>query len=193
LIVPKAPTQHYEVLKELGDCHAAAGDFDRARQCYLQAAQFEAASPAHHIGLGVVAMLEGKGPEARQAFETAGKCPAAGAEAWWGLAMVHQLAAEHPQACAAFVKSLELKNDHAQALAGLIRSCRETGDFAPAERFVPPYLDRHPGDTVALTCQGELQIRQGQVDLARQTILNVLTLDPQNAQAAEMLKAVSSG
>ena len=63
--------------------------------------------------------------------------------------------------------------------------------LALAERFMTPYLDRHPGDIVALTCQGDLQIRQGRLDLARQTILTVLALDARNPQAAAMLKAVS--
>ncbi len=47
-------TQHYAVLKELGDCYADMGDYDRARGCYLEAAELEPRRAGPHLGIGVV-------------------------------------------------------------------------------------------------------------------------------------------
>ena len=38
-------TQHFEVLQELGDCHASVGDYVQAQKCYEKAASAEPAGP----------------------------------------------------------------------------------------------------------------------------------------------------
>ena len=34
-------TQHYELMREMGDCYTQLGEFDQARRCYEKAAALE--------------------------------------------------------------------------------------------------------------------------------------------------------
>ncbi len=48
-------TQHYDVVKELGDCYASVGNFREAQKCYEKAASLAPDEAGPYIGIGVIA------------------------------------------------------------------------------------------------------------------------------------------
>jgi Flp pilus assembly protein TadD len=189
-VVEEGLDQHYEVLKELGDCHTALGHYDRARQCYEEAALLAPDRPGPHVGRGVIGLQTGGLDEADRAFRRAldldGRC----AEACAGLAMVCQQRRDYPQAFDMYMRCLERDADNLVALLGLFQASCQMGTFARVTRYLEVYLDRHPGDASVLYCLATLYARDGRLAQARETLQAILALEPAHAEAAALLKDV---
>ena len=182
--------QRFEVLQELGDACAAIGEFDRAEACYTEAGLLEPQAAGPFVGLGVVAVQLGRLGEAEIAFETAARRQADCAEAYGGLAMVRQRRGDHAGAFDMHLRCLELDADNLVALLGLFQTSCRMGTFAKIIHYLRVYLDRHPGDTSVLFCLAALHAREGQLEEARQCLLSVLALEPDKAEARELLDEV---
>jgi len=182
--------QHYAALKELGDCYAALGEFDRARQCYQESAALEPGLPGPYLGLGVVAMQEARLDQAEQAFTAALEKDPQCAEAYGGLAMIRQQHADYAAAFEMYLRCLERDTDNLVALLGLFQTSCQMGTFAMVIHFLEVYLDRHPGDTSVLFCLATLYAREGRLVQAQDALLDVLTLEPDKAEATNLLAQV---
>ena len=189
-VVEEGLDQHYEVLKELGDCHTMLGNFDRARQCYEEAALLARDKPGPHVGRGVVAMQTGCHDEAERAFGEALRLDDRCAEAYGGLAMLYQQRAEYPKAFDYYLKSLDRDSDNLVALLGLFQTACQMGSFAKVIHYLSLYLERHPGDVSVLFCLATLYARDHRLDKAHETLRGLLTLAPDNAEAAALLQEV---
>jgi len=186
----EARGQHFDVLKELGDCYAAVGDHARARESYLAAGRLEPDSAEPHVGLGIVAVQAGRLGEAEDAFETAARKQPRCAEAYGGLAMVRQQRQDYPGAFDMYLKCLELDADNLVALLGLFQTSCKMGTFARVIHYLRMFLDRHPGDTSVQFCLATLYAREGELGRAEELLLNVLALQPDNAEADDLLAEV---
>jgi tetratricopeptide (TPR) repeat protein len=189
-IVEEGLDQHYEVLKELGDCHTMLGNFDRARQCYEEAALLAKDKPGPHVGRGVVAMQTGCHDEAERAFNDAIQLDDRCAEAYGGLAMLYQQRAEYPKAFDYYLKSLDRDTDNLVALLGLFQTACQMGSFQKVIYYLKLYIERHPGDVSVLFCLATLYSHDGLLDEAADALQTILALDPSNAEAAQLLKDV---
>jgi len=190
VVVEEGLDQHYEVLKELGDCHASLGNYDRARQCYEEAAVLapEKAGPA--VGLGVVELQLRNLDAADRAFRRAAHLQPDCAEAYGGLAMVAQHRSQYPEAIDLYMACLDKDADNLVALLGLFQASCQMGSFARVIHYLQVYLDRHPGDTSVLYCLATLQARDGRLEKAADALETILTLEPDNAEAAGLLREV---
>lgn len=182
--------QHYQAMKELGDCYTALLDFDQARECYRQAATLAPDAPGPYVGLGVIAIQAEQLQDARAAFEVARKLDANCAEAYGGLAMIHQQQKDHQAAFEMYLRCLELDIDNLVALLGLFQTSCQMGTFCKIIHYLEAYLDRHPGDTSVLFCLASLYAKEGRLDEARQSLQTVLILEPDKSQAADLLTEI---
>ncbi|MBM4017733.1 MAG: tetratricopeptide repeat protein [Planctomycetes bacterium] len=189
-VVEEGLDQHYEVLKELGDCHTALGHFDRARQCYEEAALLAPDNPGPHVGRGVIGLECGSMDEAERAFREALDADAACAEAWAGLAMVFQQRRQFSDAFEMYMKCLQRDPDNLAALLGLFQASRQMGTFARVIGYLEAYLDRHPGDASVLFCLASLYARDGRLREAEDALQAVLALLPESGDAAALLDEV---
>ncbi len=112
------------------------------------------------------------------------------AEAYGGLAMVCQHRGKHAEAFDLYMACLDKDADNLVALLGLFQTSCQMGSFARVIRYLEVYLDRHPGDTSVLYCLATLQARDGAMDEARQALEMILVLEPENAEAADLLRDV---
>lgn len=186
-VVEEGLDQHYEVLKELGDCHTALGHYDRARQCYEEAALLAPDRPGPHVGRGVIAFQTGCLDEAAQAFREALCLDARCGPAYGGLAMVNQQRQDYAAAFDLYLKCLEIDTDNLTALLGLFQTSCQMGTFSRIVHYLQVYLDRHPGDVSVMFCLAALQARDGRPDQAREMLLKILALEPAHAEAAALL------
>ena len=182
--------QHYEVLKELGDCHASLGNTDRARHCYEEARVLAPEKAGPCVGLGVVELQFGNLDAAERAFRAAADLEPACAEAYGGLAMVRQHRGKHAEAFDLYMACLDKDADNLVALLGLFQTSCQMGSFARVIRYLEVYLDRHPGDTSVLFCLATLYAREGRLMQAQHALLDVLTLEPNKPEAAKLLEQV---
>lgn len=182
--------QHYEILKELAECHTALADYDRARDCYTQAADLAPDEAAPHVGMGVVDIHSGRLDRAESSFRTALELQPDYSEAYGGLAMIRQQKEDYPAAFDMYLKCLELDTDNLVALLGLFQTSCQMGTFSKVIYFLETYLDKHPGDTAVLFCLATLYAREDRLEDAREALLSVTALDPANAEAAALLAEV---
>lgn len=185
--------QHYEILRELAECYAALADYERARECYNQAAYLAPDEAAPHVGLGVVDIHSGKLDRAEMSFRTALEVQPDYSEAYGGLAMIRQQEQDYPAALDLYLKCLELDTDNLVALLGLFQTSCKMGTFAKVIYYLETYLDRHPGDTAVLFCLATLYARDDRLEDAREALLSVMALEPTNAEAAHLLAEVKRG
>lgn len=186
----RTPAQHYEVLMELGDCHAALAQYADARACYTRAGRLAPERPQPHIALGVVAVEGGYLPEAQAHFRDALQLSPYSAEAYGGLAMVAQQRQAYGEALELYLRCLELDSDNLVALLGLFQTSCQMGTFAKIIYFLEIYLARHPDDASVLFCLATLQAREGLLDQAAESLLGVLRLEPGKVEAANLMAQV---
>lgn len=180
--------QHYEVLKELGDCYTSSGDYERARRCYEKASSLGPDEPGPYIGLGVIAFQNGLLDDAEIAFRVACRLDDKYAEGFSGLAMVEQKRGNFQKAFDFYLKCLELDTDNLTALLGLFQTSCRMGSFEKVIHYLEVYLDMHPADTSVMFSLAALYVRDGRFKEAKQVLLNMLALDPENKDAANLLE-----
>jgi tetratricopeptide (TPR) repeat protein len=185
-----ASTQHYEILRELGDCYTSVADYQRAQEHYDKAASLAPDEPLPYVGLGVVAMQQQKLDDAETAFKVARRLDPKCAKAYAGLAMVAQQRQSYAEALELYLKCLELDNDNLTALLGLFQTSVQMGSFAKVIHYLELYLNMHAGDTAVMFCLATLYVKDNRLTQARQMLLDVLALDPENTDAANLLEEV---
>ncbi len=187
----RRPTQHYEVLRELGDCYTSVGNYSQAQRCYEKAASLGPDEPGPYVGLGVAAMQAGKLDDAEIAFRVACRLDPRCAKAYAGMAMVAQQRRAFPQAFDLYLKSLELDTDSIASLLGMFQVSCEMGSFAKIIYYLEVYLQMHSGDTSVMFALAALYLKDGRPDRSKSVLLNLLALEPTHRDAANLLEEVN--
>jgi len=183
-------TQHYEALRELGDCYTSVGKYSQAQRCYEKAASLGPDEPGPYIGLGVAALQTEKLDDAEIAFRVACRLDPKCAKAYAGLAMVAQQRRELSQAFDFYMRSLELDTNNIMVLLGLFQVSCAMGSFAKVIYYLEVYLQMHPGDPSVRFALAALYLKDGQLGRSRAILLDLLTLEPANRDAANLLEEV---
>ena len=190
---PVAPPQwhdQYDVVQMLGNCHATVGNDVQAQHHFAQAASLEPDEPAPYVGLGVLALQDDKLDDAEVAFRVACRLNTQCSRAYAGLAMVAQRRQDLKGAFAYYLKSLELDTDNLIALLGLFQTSSEMGSFSQVTRYLELYLCAHPDDTSVMFSLAALYLKDGLLDKSRTGLLAILTRDPHNTDAQDLLEEV---
>lgn len=183
-------TQHYDVMKELGDCYLSVGDYEQAGKCYEKAATLGPDEAGPYIGMGVLSMQEGRLPDAEVAFRVARRLDPENSKAYCGLGLVCQQKEQLQEAFDFYLKCLELDNNNLTGLLGLFQTSCKMGSFAKVIYYLEVYLDMHPGDCSVMFCLAALYFKDGSTEKAREVLLDIRTLEPENKDAANLLEEV---
>jgi tetratricopeptide (TPR) repeat protein len=183
-------TQHYEVLQELGDCYASIGNYSQAQQYYEKAAVLSPDEAGPYVGLGVVALQQNLLDDAEIAFRVACRLNTNCAKAYTGFAMIAQQRADYKQAFEMYLKSLELDTDNLVAILGLFQTSCQMGSFAKVIHYLETYLNMHPGDTSVMFPLAALYMKDGKLEESKNILLNLLVLDENHKDAANLLEEV---
>jgi tetratricopeptide (TPR) repeat protein len=183
-------SQHYDVLQELGDCYTSVGDYVKAQQCYEKATSLSPDEPAPYVGLGVVALQQNRLEDSEIAFRVACRLNSGCAKAYAGLAMIAQQRQNYDRAFEMYLKSLELDANNLTALLGLFQISCQTGTFSKVIYYLELYLNMHPGDRSVMFSLAALYLKDGRLEQSRKILMDILTLDPANKDAANLLEEV---
>jgi len=183
-------TQHYDVVKELGDCHVQVGNYEDAEQCFEKAASLDPDKAGPYVGLGVVAMQNGNMEDAEVAFRVARRLEPDCSKAYCGLAMIAQQRKQWQDAFDLYLKCLDRDSNDLTALLGLFQASCEMGSFSKVIYYLEVYLKMHPEDTSVMFCLATLQLKDGKPQQAKELLLNLLALDKDNIDAANLLEEV---
>jgi len=183
-------TQHYEILQELGDCYCSMGDYSRAKQYYENAAILGPDEASPYVGLGVVALQNNELEDARMAFQVACRLDSTCAKAYAGLGMAAQQKNDYRYAFDMYLKSLELDSENLIGLLGLFQTSCQMGSFEQVTHYLKMYLDMHPGDTSVMYPLAALYMRDGKIEESQCILRDILILDPDNKDAANLLEEI---
>ncbi len=186
-------TQDYGVLQELGDCYTSVGNYTEAHKCYEKAARLEPDEPGPYVGLGVLALQQNQLDDAEISFRVACRLNAHCAKAYAGLAMVAQQRADYKRAFEMYLRCLELDVDNLIALLGLFQTSCQMGSFAKVIHYLKLYLNMHPGDTSVMFPLAALYMKDGRLEQSKKILLEMLALDADNKDAANLLEEVEHG
>ena len=186
-------TQHYEALQEMGDCYASVGNYKLAQKYYDKAAVLSPDAPDPYVGLGVVALQNNQLDDAEIAFKVACRLDADCAKAYAGLGLTAQQRTDYKQAFEMYLKSLELDTENLIALLGLFQASCQMGSFAQVTHYLEIYLNMHPGDTSVMFPLAALYMKDGRFEESKKALLDVLTLDKNHKDAANLLEEVEHG
>jgi Flp pilus assembly protein TadD len=179
-------------LRAQGDSYAETGDYGQAERCYTEAAALAPEEPEPHVALGTIYLQTGQVEEAERAFRLAKELRPDCTEAIAGLAMVYQHQKAYPSAFEMYLKCLELDTDNLVALLGLFQTSCQMGTFSMITRYLERYLQMHPDDPAVLFCLASLYARDDRLPEAREALIRVLRLKPNNLQAARLLATVEN-
>ncbi len=183
-------TQHYEVLQRLGDCFASVGNYSDAQKCYEDAAPLAPDAPGPYVGLGVVALQKNLLEDAEVAFRVACRLDPNCAKAYCGLAMIYQQRQDYAQACEMYFKCLDLDSNNMTALLGLFQTSCQMRSFAKIIHYLEVYLNMHPADTSVMFSLASLYMKEDRFEQSKKILLDILTFDPANKDAANLLEEV---
>ena len=183
-------TQHYEALQEMGDCYASVGNYKLAQKYYEKAAILSPDAPDPYVGLGVVALQNNQLDEAEIAFRVACRLDANCAKAYAGLGLTAQQRTDYKQAFEMYLKCLELDTENLIAILGLFQASCQMGSFAQVTHYLEVYLNMHPGDTSVMFPLAALYMKDGRFEESKKVLLDVLTLDENHKDAANLLEEV---
>jgi len=189
----QASTEEYGTIQELGDCYTSVGNYGEAHKCYEKAAGLEPDEPGPYVGLGVVALQKNLLEDAEIAFRVACRLDANCSKAWSGLAMVAQQRGDYKKAFEMYLKCLELDVDNLIALLGLFQTSCQMGSFARVIHYLQLYLKMHPGDTSVMFPLAALYMKDNKLEQSQKILSEILTLDPDNKDAANLLEEVEHG
>jgi len=88
------------------------------------------------------------------------------------------------------MKSLELDGDNITALLGLFQTSCKMGSFAKVTYYLEVYLRMHQSDISVMFSLAALYMRDGRLEQAKGMLLDLLALDPNNKDAANLLEEV---
>ena len=183
-------TQHYETLQEMGDCYTSVGNYQQAQKYYEKAAVLSPDAPDPYVGLGVVALQQNQLDDAEIAFKVACRLDANCAKAYAGLGLTAQQRTDYKQAFEMYLKSLELDTENLIALLGLFQASCQMGSFAQVTHYLNVYLNMHPGDTSVMFPLAALYMKDGRFEESRKVLLDILSLDENHKDAANLLEEV---
>jgi tetratricopeptide (TPR) repeat protein len=183
--------QRYKELQELGNYYTSAGDYAQAQKYYEKATTLCPDEPGPYVGLGVIDFQKGLLEDAEIAFRVACRpCPR-NSRAYAGLAMVAQKKADYDKAFEMYLKCLELDTDNLTALLGLFQTSCQMGSFAKVIHYLDLYLSLHPNDCSVMFSLAALYVKEGRFEQSRKILLDILTLDRANEDAANLLEEVN--
>ena len=183
-------TQHYEVLQEMGDCYASVGNYKQAQKYYEKAAVLSPDAPDPYVGLGVVGLQNNQLDDAEIAFKVACRLDATCAKAYAGLGMTAQQRTDYKQAFEMYLKCLELDTENLIALLGLFQASCRMGSFEQVTHYLEVYLNMHPGDTSVMFPLAALYMKDGRFEESKKALLDILILDENHKDAANLLEEV---
>jgi tetratricopeptide (TPR) repeat protein len=184
--------QRYEILKDLGDAYVQMGEGDRAMDAYHEAAVLEPSLPQAHTGMGMLLLQVGRLDQAKIALDRAVRVDPCHAEACAGLAIYYQRREQFPRAFEMYLRSLELDPYNLLALLGLFQTSSKMGAFAKITHYLEGYLQKYPDDTSVMFCLASIHAREGRLIEARNVLFQVLAIDPDKAEAVELLDKVQA-
>lgn len=192
--LPNIPVHHRANLYRLvGDCFAKLGDFDYAKDAYVQAADLDPYSAKVYIGLGTLGVIRNSFDVAVLHFQRAFTLSPEDEMANLGLGLAFQGMKEYKEATRWVVKALDINNENDAALFTLVQLVYQTEQFHIAEKYLRLFIERKPEDSNMKFTLGGILYRMGRLDEVSEMMNEILAKDSQNERALALLKQVTEG
>ncbi len=182
-----SPSQVARVLKRLGDCRVESDDVIGAERLYHAAAAVEPDWTGPYLGLGALALQQGRLEPAEVSFTAAVEIDPNSSEAYCGLGITRQRLGQYRRAFKMYLECIARDGENLLALLGLFQVSNLMGSFEEIINYLRAYLDKHPDDASVLFCLGTLYARQGDLRRARAAATKALRICPDKTQVRNLI------
>ncbi len=104
------------------------------------------------------------------------------------LGMIYAQKGEWDQAVSSFESAVKADPDYPEARHNLSQALISLGDYERGVRVISDWLRAHPEDVVALMIMARVNLEVDRTDEARVYLQQIMTVEPGNEEAAEMLR-----
>ncbi len=177
---------------DLANYYLALDEFENAREFFDRASKIDPDNPEPYIGTGLIAMAQGDDESAMAALVLSVKLGQDNSKAHASLASLYQKLGEFENSFTCYLKSLELDCDNMAALLGLFQVSAQMGSFSKMIYYLEQYLMKHPDDLSVLFCLSNLYIKENKLDLAKDILVELISLDANHKDALELLEEVDN-
>ena len=189
--IKEIPVHHHaNLLRLIGDCFTKLGDGEAGKDAYLKSLEFDQYSAKANIGLGTIGLTNNRFDVAVLHFQKAVGLAPEDEMANLGLGLAFQGLGEKTEANRWVVKSLEINGENQAALFTLVQIAQATSSYQDAELALSRYVAMHPNDTDMIFTLAGIQYKLGQFDVATSNTERILTIDPNNESALDLLKEI---
>lgn len=179
----------YEINKELGECYLYMGEFDKAEEYYLKAANSTSEHAAPYLGLAAIHVQRGNYDEAYSQYNKAASIESSD-KALTGIGLVQMERGDHAAAFDNFKKALELNPEGMVAMNCLVQEGHLQGRLAEVVPVLESSLAARANDSVFFTLAGCL-VALERKDEAKKYLQSILNANPQHAQALELMNSLA--
>ncbi len=179
-----------QALSVLGSIRFSQGQAEEAEDFFRRAVAARPDDARYRENLGAVLATIGRFEEALLEYETARDLGSAGAPLQTNLAVLYMQTGRIDQARDAFLTATELDPDSPGTHLNLARYQLQTDDFDAALASIRRARELLPTDPGPLVLQAQALALQGRTDEARSAAQEALRLDPESAEAAQILRSL---
>ncbi len=180
----------FELHKTAGNCWNRAGVTHKAEKHYLRASDLIPESEDIQICLGTLYLQSGRIAEAKRRFSDAMITNAKNATAILGLAGCASSEGDIRSAHDYYAQALEIELNNSTAIFYLVKYAYELKSYATAARIVEEYIQVAPVSISLLYSLAGLQFHLGRVSDSKQTVMKILSLQPEHQASKELLKVI---
>ena len=178
----------FEIYKNIGNIYVRAGDLDTARENYNKAYTINPDSEVLLVNFGTLEIQQSHWGEAVDFFRRAVKINPSFDKAWMGLALVHREYGDHELAWANIEKCLDYNPQNDIALKMAVGWAFRDGKTQKIISRLEDYLEKNGSDISVSILLAQILYDVGQVKHARLEIERVLSFEPTNVAALDLMK-----
>ncbi len=180
----------YEINKELGECYLFMADYEKAREYYEKARQFDDEQSAPYMGLATIAVQHGEIQLAHDYYEAAVMREESD-KTLTGLGLVCMSMDKHDEAFDLLKRAMKFNASNAVALGCLVQ---EAYYLNRVEEIIEPLEECYNftrDDNIRITLAGCL-ISIGKNDEAKQYLEEILEVMPDNTSAKDLYAHIAA-
>ena len=178
------------LLRLVGDCFTRLGDSTSAKNAYNKAIELDPFSAKSHIGLGTVALTRSSFDGAVIHFQKAVGLAPNDEMGSFGLGLAFQGLGEVNEANKWIASACRLNPVNAPAVFSLVKLAFDRNSFDDARDALCRYIAQRPQDLNMIFSLAGVEFRTGNSTAAEMLLTQMLSIDPNDARAHQLLSQI---
>jgi Tfp pilus assembly protein PilF len=180
----------YDLHQAAGNSWLRCGNDAKAEKHYRKSLAANPHSDAVAVNVGALCLRQKRYDEAKNAYEEAIRVNPQNDKAWFGIGSIAIAEGQKKAAHDAFAETLRLRIQQPQAIFHLVKCAYEIREYATARDLLRNYVEGSPVNANLLYSLAGLEYHLGDRKMATRTARTILQIQPDHAEAKNLLKLI---